>query len=78
MEQGEWLQRMGIHERAKAMVGKAGSEKDAPETVRKIQASVQRLTERGGGAMGKVYKVMAVVPESGGQRPVGFGGGVQS
>ena len=76
MEQGEWLQRMGIFERAKALIEKTGGEKDPSETVKRIESSVQRLTERGGGAMGKLYKVMAIVPESGGKRPVGFGGAV--
>ncbi|TVY14198.1 Mitochondrial protein arginine methyltransferase NDUFAF7-like [Lachnellula arida] len=73
VEQGGWLEGMGIRERAE-MLGKGlgGEEK------RRIEGAWKRLVERGGGGMGKVYKVLAVVPESGGRRtPVGFGGDVE-
>jgi hypothetical protein len=44
----------------------------------RVMRAVERLIERGGGGMGRVYKVMAIVPEAGGRRrPVGFGGGVE-
>ena len=72
IEQGEWLVRMGIKERAKMLAETSQPGKD--QSVSKV---VERLIERGGGGMGRLYKVMAIVPEGGGRRrPVGFGGGV--
>jgi NADH dehydrogenase [ubiquinone] 1 alpha subcomplex assembly factor 7 len=44
----------------------------------RVESSWKRLVDRGGSGMGKVYKAMAIVPESGGRRPVGFGGGVDA
>lgn len=82
VEQGAWLESMGIRERA-AMLCKAvdkepdqqGKEKEKRK--KEIERSVERLVERGGGGMGRIYKVMSIVPENGGKRrPVGFGGGV--
>ncbi|KAF3484210.1 DUF185 domain-containing protein [Arthroderma uncinatum] len=72
-EQGSFLRSLGIAERAAQLLRNV---KD--ETKRKqIESSWQRLVERGGGGMGKIYKAMAIVPESGGKRrPVGFGGEV--
>ncbi|MCJ1420185.1 hypothetical protein MMC32_006542 [Xylographa parallela] len=70
VEQGAWLERMGIRERA-AMLGKPGEVES--EGVRR---SVERLVERGGGGMGRLYKVLAIVPEGGGRGVVGFGGDV--
>lgn len=73
VEQGDFLQTLGIAERAEQLLrGKHD------ESRRKIlESGWRRLVERGGGAMGKIYKAMAIVPESGGKRrPVGFGGGV--
>jgi hypothetical protein len=44
-----------------------------------VQGAWRRLVDRGGSGMGKVYKAMAIVPESGGRRrPVGFGGDVDA
>ena len=72
IEQGEWLVRMGIKERAKMLAAKGQAEKE-----QSITKAVERLIERGGGGMGRLYKVMAIVPEGGGKRrPVGFGGEV--
>ncbi|KAM5441746.1 hypothetical protein MferCBS31731_003006 [Microsporum ferrugineum] len=73
-EQGSFLRSLGIAERAAQLLHNV---KD--ETKRKqIESSWQRLVGRGGGGMGKIYKAMAIVPESGGKRrPVGFGGDVQ-
>ena len=89
IEQGMWLETMGIRERVEMLIkgekqGKVdstggvgesregiGSEKTAAQSIR---TAVERLIERGGGGMGKLYKVMAIVPERGGKRPVGFGG----
>lgn len=43
-----------------------------------VDGSWKRLVGREGSGMGKVYKVMAIVPEGGGtRRPVGFGGDVE-
>lgn len=97
VEQGAWLQAMGVRERA-AMIG-GGNRDGAPEKEeegeekeervpngggrtppdgdrqKRITQAVERLIERGGGGMGRIYKVMAVVPEAGSRRrPVGFGG----
>lgn len=76
VEQGSWLEAMGIRARAEMIVKglKAG---DIGEGERRVMEAVERLVERGGGAMGKLYKVMAMVPERGGKRPVGFGGRVE-
>ena len=68
MEQGLWLENMGIRQRADML------SKGAGEDGEKVKKAVERLVERGGGGMGRLYKVMAIVPESGGKRPVGFGG----
>lgn len=84
VEQGDWLLAMGIRERA-AMIG--GGEREVAGEIqergrgqgreKRIAQAVERLIERGGGGMGRIYKVMAVVPEAGGRRrPVGFGGKV--
>ncbi|MCJ1339148.1 hypothetical protein MMC09_004437 [Bachmanniomyces sp. S44760] len=73
VEQGRWLERMGVKERADALTQGNRSE----ELKERIRKGVMRLTERGGGGMGKLYKAMAIVPERGGnRRPVGFGGDV--
>ena len=61
---------MGIRERAKALVREGQVEKE-----QSVTKAVERLVERGGGGMGRLYKVMTIVPEGGGRRrPVGFGG----
>ena len=74
IEQGEWLERMGIKARADMLVKAAGDKQDTAEAIRK---AVDRLTEKSGGGMGKLYKVMAIIPEGEGKRkPVGFGGEV--
>ena len=69
---------MGIEERAGALVGSVKRKgKDGEEVARRIEGAWKRLVDRGGSGMGKVYKAMAIVPESGGKRrPVGFGGEV--
>lgn len=83
MEQGVWLEAMGIRERAdmicrtleKTLFQKANSA-DIEAAKTRVRGAVERLVERGGGAMGKVYKALAIVPERGGERPVGFGGDI--
>ena len=81
VEQGYWLESVGIRERADILskaIDKEATE-GRQEKKRGIKQSVERLVERGGGGMGRIYKAMAIVPEGGGQRrPVGFGGNVQN
>lgn len=80
VEQGFWLETMGIRERGEMLckgLDKEG-EKGVEEAKKRVRGAIERLVERGGGAMGKIYKVLAIVPERGGKRPVGFGGGVVS
>ena len=74
VEQGAWLQSMGIRERAE-MICKGLGEDEAGK--RRVRGAIQRLVERGGGAMGKIYKALAIVPEGGGRRPIGFGGSLE-
>lgn len=83
VEQGAFLRAMGIEERAEALVkgikkeGWKEGEQGAEELAKRVEGAWKRLVDRGGGGMGKVYKAMAIVPESGGRRrPVGFGGEV--
>ncbi|MCJ1477012.1 hypothetical protein MMC13_005683 [Lambiella insularis] len=72
VEQGAWLERMGIMERAEML-----EEKKAGDERTSVRRAVNRLVERGGGGMGRLYKVLAIVPERGGKKVVGFGGGVE-
>lgn len=73
VEQGGWLGEMGVRERGEMLCKSAGDEERKGE----IRRGVERLVERGGGGMGRVYKVMAIVPEGrAGRGVVGFGGDV--
>jgi NADH dehydrogenase [ubiquinone] 1 alpha subcomplex assembly factor 7 len=73
VEQGFFLQSMGVKERAEMLIKALGSEEER----QRVETSWKRLVDRGGSGMGKVYKAMAILPESGGKRrPVGFGGDV--
>ncbi|PMD43620.1 DUF185-domain-containing protein [Hyaloscypha variabilis F] len=74
VEQGQFLLGMGIRERAEILMkGLEGEKKKG------VEGAWRRLVDRGGSGMGKVYKAMAIVPESGGRRrPVGFGGDVDA
>lgn len=75
VEQGGWLGGMGVRERGEILCKSAGDEKKQGE----IRRGVERLVERGGGGMGRVYKVMAIVPEGrAGRGVVGFGGDVDA
>ncbi|KAK9464723.1 S-adenosyl-L-methionine-dependent methyltransferase [Lipomyces arxii] len=71
VEQGDWLHALGIGARATVL---ANSQKDDIAKNRVAQA-YHRLVERSGGAMGKIYKVMAFTPPQS-PTPVGFGGSV--
>lgn len=78
VEQGFWLETMGVRERGEMLckgLDKEGGE-GVEEAKKRVRGAIERLVERGGGAMGKIYKVLAIVPERGGKKPVGFGGGV--
>ncbi|KKK16131.1 hypothetical protein AOCH_006592 [Aspergillus ochraceoroseus] len=71
IEQGHFLQAMGIAERMQQLLNKVEDE----EKKKILESGGKRLIERGGGGMGRLYKVMAILPENGGKRrPVGFGG----
>ncbi|KAL4807247.1 S-adenosyl-L-methionine-dependent methyltransferase [Aspergillus unguis] len=73
VEQGHFLQAMGIAERIQQLLITVKDE----EKRKVLETGWQRLVERGGGGMGKLYKVMTIIPENGGRRrPVGFGGGI--
>lgn len=74
VRQGDFLELLGIRERAEMLTMAPGVSKDTAE---KIDKAWKRLVDRGPGGMGKVYKVLALLPENSGQRrPVGFGGDV--
>ncbi|CRG91394.1 NADH dehydrogenase [ubiquinone] complex I, assembly factor 7 [Talaromyces islandicus] len=73
VDQADFLQSMGIAERAKQLLKDV---KDDNER-KVIESAWKRLVDRGPNGMGKLYKALAVIPENSGQRrPVGFGGGV--
>ncbi|PYH93250.1 hypothetical protein BO71DRAFT_381999 [Aspergillus ellipticus CBS 707.79] len=73
VEQGDFLQALGITERMEQILKKVGDE----EKRRTLETGWKRLVEKGGGGMGKIYKVMTIIPENDGKRrPVGFGGGI--
>ncbi|KAK5988777.1 Protein arginine methyltransferase NDUFAF7 [Cladobotryum mycophilum] len=72
--QGDFLELMGIRERAAALINASGTAKSSIEDIEKAW---KRLVDRGPNGMGKVYKALAILPENEGRRrPVGFGGDV--
>lgn len=74
--QADFLELMGIRERAGVLVKNAGDKK---EVVEGIEKAWKRLVDRGPSGMGKVYKALAILPENDGRRrPVGFGGDVSN
>ncbi|PKY05997.1 DUF185 domain protein [Aspergillus campestris IBT 28561] len=73
VEQGTFLQSMGIAERMQQLLKGVEDE----EKRKTLESGWKRLVERDGDGMGKLYKFLAIVPEKGGKRrPVGFGGSV--
>lgn len=96
VEQGVFLEQMGIKERSEMLIrelekksgkgaevaggkeealGKNAAEVEARKKA--IREAVDRLVSRlPGRGMGTLYKALAIVPERGGKRPVGFGGGL--
>jgi NADH dehydrogenase [ubiquinone] 1 alpha subcomplex assembly factor 7 len=80
VEQALFLGAMGIKERAEALKRRAGGR---AEDVERIEGAWRRLVDRGPTGMGRIYKVLAILPhlpspEAGGKlrRPVGFGGDI--
>lgn len=70
--QAEFLERMGVRERAEQLIKAAGEERG-----KDIEKAWKRLVDRGPGGMGKLYKALAILPENDGKRrPVGFGGDI--
>ncbi|KAL8630614.1 hypothetical protein Q9189_003704 [Teloschistes chrysophthalmus] len=90
VEQGGWLEECGVRERVRVLVrgmekregkgtegGEVGGGKGLEERKRVLEEAVERLVSRvPGRGMGTLYKVLAIVPERGGKRPVGFGGSI--
>lgn len=73
VDQADFLETMGIRERAEAVKTAGGSD----ELVDRVEKACNRLVDRGINGMGKLYKALAIVPENDGRRrPVGFGGDV--
>lgn len=76
LEQGPFLLTMGIRERAEMLLKNATND---DEKRKRVESSWRKLVDWSGSGMGKVYKVMAITPRSGGRRkPVGFGGELDS
>lgn len=81
VEQADFLEVMGIRERAEMLVqgirshSRGGAADEGK--VADIERAWKRLVDRGPSGMGKVYKALAILPENEGKRrPVGFGGDV--
>ena len=76
VDQGMFLLSMGIKERAEMLMKDLNNDEDKRK---RVDSSWKRLVDRHRNGMGKVYKAMAIVPESGGaRRPAGFGGDAAS
>ncbi|KAK0670633.1 putative S-adenosyl-L-methionine-dependent methyltransferase-domain-containing protein [Cercophora samala] len=74
--QGDFLELMGIKQRAEVLAKRASAQK-GEEAGRGVEKAWKRLVDRGPGGMGKVYQALAILPENEGRRrPVGFGGDV--
>lgn len=79
VEQGVFLEGMGIRERADVLVKGLRQKVEGEGKARDVEKACKRLVDRGPGGMGKVYKALAILPENNGQRrPVGFGGDVRA
>ncbi|KAL5612996.1 hypothetical protein BROUX41_003927 [Berkeleyomyces rouxiae] len=71
--QGDFLSMMGMKEQA-AAISKSVADKDLAD---RIRDAAERLMDKSPNGMGKVYKILAVIPENSGRRvPVGFGGDI--
>lgn len=77
VEQGAFLEAMGIKERAEMLIKVLKQKGEDQTKANDVEKAWKRLVDRGLGGMGKVYKALAILPENDGQRrPVGFGGDV--
>lgn len=77
--QADFLEGMGIRERAAALIKVAQTDGGSGSQAADVEKAWKRLVDRGPGGMGKVYKAMAILPENEGRRrPVGFGGDVDA
>lgn len=75
VEQGDYLHSLGITERAAQLLKEVKDEKQREV----LETGWKRLVDKAPGGMGKLYKVLAIVPENAGRRrPLGFGGDVAS
>ncbi|GAD95945.1 hypothetical protein NFIA_085200 [Paecilomyces variotii No. 5] len=73
VEQGDFLLSLGIAERAEQLLKNIKDE----ERRKNLESGWKRLVDKGGNGMGKIYKVLAIIPENDGKRrPVGLGGGI--
>ncbi|KAF2089872.1 DUF185-domain-containing protein [Saccharata proteae CBS 121410] len=80
VEQARWLEGMGIRERAMQLLQQADGKDGMEEFRNRIEGGWKRLVDRGPNGMGRLYKVLAIVPHVPGRatrRPVGFGGDVK-
>lgn len=77
VEQGAFLEAMGIRERAEVLVKGMQEREAGNDKATDVEKAWKRLVSRGPDGMGKTYKALAILPENDGQRrPVGFGGDV--
>jgi NADH dehydrogenase [ubiquinone] 1 alpha subcomplex assembly factor 7 len=78
IEQALFLHAMGIKERSEALIQEA-ERRGGVEAAKRIEGAWKRLVDRSPQGMGRLYKVMAVLPHVPGKvrRPVGFGGDVK-
>lgn len=77
VEQGAFLEAMGIKERAEALMKGLHEKGTGDDKAKDVEKAWKRLVSRGPDGMGKTYKALAIIPENDGKRrPVGFGGDV--
>lgn len=77
VEQGSFLEAMGIQERAEMLLKGLREREAGDDKARDVEKAWKRLVSRGPDGMGKTYKALAIIPENDGKRrPVGFGGDV--
>ncbi|KAK7737011.1 hypothetical protein SLS53_006767 [Cytospora paraplurivora] len=77
VEQGVFLESMGIRERAEVLGRGLKLRGAGDEKAKGVERAAKRLVDRGPEGMGRLYKALAILPENDGKRrPVGFGGDV--
>ncbi|KAF3917733.1 hypothetical protein ABW20_dc0101145 [Dactylellina cionopaga] len=67
-EQSQFLMALGIRERYESATRNTKN----PEILAILKSGLDRLTERGGLGMGRIYKALAIVPEADGREVAGF------